>query len=130
MTAVNLRFRITRGEGGAGETALPFDRNGSWLGGFCSRNHFYCRGHIVMNMRIQCCVPFCRRTIAADKLPPEHNEWLCIKHWPLVPASLRHRKRRAERIARRKQTEAAWRLASALWQRCKRAAIERAGGLQ
>ncbi|ABS14275.1 hypothetical protein I6H96_02800 [Brucella anthropi] len=79
--------------------------------------------------RINCSVPFCRRTIAKKALPQEHNEWICMKHWPLVPAALRRRKRQAEKIAKRKNTEAAWRLASMVWQHCKRVAIERAGGL-
>lgn len=76
--------------------------------------------------RIVCCVPFCRRTTRNDK---GYSEWICGKHWPLVPRHLKRRKRQAERIAKRGDRPAAWRLAGLIWQRCKREAIERAMGL-
>lgn len=82
-----------------------------------------------MSDRLRCAVPFCRRTVARDKLPSGHDEWICAKHWPLVPHDMKRRKRLAERIARRKNSPAAWVLAGRIWERCKAAAIERAAGI-
>lgn len=82
-----------------------------------------------MRARIRCCVPFCRRTTKAGRF----GEWICAKHWPLVPASLKRRRAELRRIARR--TLDADRLArisaadARLWERCKRAAVEMAAGI-
>lgn len=78
--------------------------------------------------RISCIVPFCRRTIAVSRLP-EGYEWICGKHWSAVPRHLRRRKSQAERIAKRTNRPAAWRLTGLIWERCKREAIERAMGI-
>lgn len=53
--------------------------------------------------RIPCCVPFCRRTAAQDRLPSA-TEIICGKHW----RASSERKRRVYRRACR-----AWRVASA-----------------
>lgn len=65
-----------------------------------------------MSDRITCLVPGCRRTHA-----PDFKEWICAKHWPLVPRDIRRAYARAKR--RRKSQNALWRL----WNRCKTAAI-------
>ncbi len=46
--------------------------------------------------RLLCCVPHCRRTIAAERITP-HNQWMCGNHWPLVPKRLRSFKLKADR---------------------------------
>lgn len=99
-----------------------------------------------MTARLPCCVPFCRRTIGAEK---GNSEWICPKHWRQVPrearASYALARRRALRILARKpiyreywnllpgsparlSAVAMWRRVDAAWDRCKRQAIERALG--
>lgn len=95
-----------------------------------------------MTDRLSCCVPFCKRTRKADG----STEWLCGNHWPLVPAKLRRLKSLAERrYKRRYANRSFWtfpagspdrlgavrldRLCNRLWERCKKAAIERAAGI-
>ncbi|MGH6782338.1 MAG: hypothetical protein ACREB5_09560 [Sphingomonadaceae bacterium] len=46
--------------------------------------------------RISCCVPFCRRTVAADRIAPS-DEWICGTHWPQVPKKVRAFKIKAAR---------------------------------
>lgn len=95
--------------------------------------------------RVQCCVPFCRRTTGQP-----FAEWICHVHWPMVPRSLKARYRLAKRIARRSRdrfgrqireqegyfepqwvrVQAARRLSGLIWDRCKRHAIEAAAGLR
>ncbi|WP_018266476.1 hypothetical protein [Methylosinus sp. LW4] len=96
--------------------------------------------------RLPCCVPFCRRTIGADK---GYSEWVCPKHWRLVSRETRAAyalaRRRARRIIARKpiyreywrlpagsparlSAVAMWRRVDSVWERCKRQAIERALG--
>ncbi len=83
--------------------------------------------------RLPCCVPFCRRTIAAGRF----REWLCPKHWRLVSPTRKARKRRTERLlakararADRARIELRWcHHASTAWERCKAEAIERAMGI-
>lgn len=95
--------------------------------------------------RLSCCVPFCRRTTKGN-----FREWICAKHWPLVPRALkaewREAKRKTRRIVARKPSYREWwtlppgssdRLAAIrlwrkldqCWERCKRAAIEGAAGI-
>lgn len=102
-----------------------------------------------MGSRLPCCVPFCRRTIAAEKIAP-NTEWICGRHWPLVSRKLkaeyRLAKRRARRILARRpiyreywklppgsperlRAVSMWRRLEAIWERCKAQAIERAAGL-
>lgn len=106
-----------------------------------------------MTGRIPCCVPFCRRTIAADRIPPDH-EWLCSRHWGLVPQATKRRrrqlKRRVQRLKRMwdgnpkgqasiENSGRYFRYCAALarahqlvydaWDTSKRDAIERAGGI-
>lgn len=64
--------------------------------------------------RIPCSAPGCRRTCRANH---DWQEWLCQKHWPLVPK----RMRRAYAHARRRKKPVA--VLNRLWFRCKAAAI-------
>lgn len=100
---------------------------------------------IATNTRLPCCVPFCRRTTAGP-----FGEWICGKHWASVSRQTKRRRRCVMRLVERsrkrfhrqyaeqgwrwkpsqfERVEAAKRLADALWQRCKREAIERAAGI-
>ncbi|GLK85698.1 hypothetical protein [Ancylobacter defluvii] len=101
--------------------------------------------------RLACCVPFCRRTRGVRKgetgLP---SEWICGPHWAGVPRALKRRKSLNFRFIRREMRRqplasqwwrlppgsaerikaiGMWRVAGAIWDRCKRAAIEAAGGI-
>lgn len=99
-----------------------------------------------MTDRLSCCVPFCRRTVKAGGF----KEWVCGKHWPLVPRDLKRSytlaKRRARAIVARRpgyreywklkpgspdrmSAVAMWRRLDGCWRRCRDAAIERAAGL-
>jgi hypothetical protein len=75
-----------------------------------------------MTDRLQCLVPFCRRTIRRTALPPEHNEWICGKHWTVTSVTWRRRRALFRRRGRRD-------LEAMMWKRLKRQAIERAAGL-
>lgn len=110
-----------------------------------------------MTDRLHCSVPFCRRTIATRSLPKGHTEWICATHWRLVTRKAKRMKRLAyeayeaagiecEEIAAevpgiRVDIFDRWRAAAArqrkkalqsnrAWERCKRQAIEAAGGLR
>ncbi|MFC5509337.1 hypothetical protein [Bosea massiliensis] len=97
-----------------------------------------------MTTRIHCCVPFCRRTTAKP-----YSEWICGKHWPLVPKRVKLFRRRADASLDRARAamaaildmsderypdtmialNKAHRRSQRAWERCKRFAIERAMGL-
>lgn len=98
-----------------------------------------------MGDRIACCVPFCRRTTGKP-----FKEWICARHWSVVPRSLRAEltaaKRQAKKITARKPLHrewwkypagsadrlsalGMWRRLDRIWDRCKTAAIETAGGI-
>ncbi|MCX5495768.1 hypothetical protein OSH11_13725 [Kaistia dalseonensis] len=90
-----------------------------------------------MTDRLRCAVPHCRRSKRADEAPViidgkplALDEWICPTHWRPVRRDRRAVFAAAKRILRRKRTERAARLMIWLWQRCKREAIECAGGLQ
>ena len=79
--------------------------------------------------RIRCAVPFCRRT-----RPGALFEWICSKHWALVPRHWRRDYARARRRARSGRCfdcygAGACGCARNLWRMCKAEAIERAAGL-
>lgn len=99
-----------------------------------------------MSERIPCCVPFCKRTASRDKFP-NASEIICGKHWRMAPAAWRRRLSRLRRTYRRRfgdngpwfyaggtrERIDAWRIKDLdcrLWDRCKKAAIEAAGGLR
>lgn len=73
-----------------------------------------------MTDRIRCSVPFCRRTTGRFSLP---TEWICGDHWRGVPQRLR----RLYSLAKRRRKPDA--VLNYIWMKCKRAAIERAGGI-
>lgn len=84
-----------------------------------------------MSDRTPCVVPFCTRTTATIRLHARgHDEWICRVHWQAVPTSLKRRKFRFERMLRAgREPDRVRRLLSETWLRCKRAAIERGGGI-
>lgn len=108
-----------------------------------------------MTHRIRCCVPFCRRTIDPAKLEVGHTEWICEKHWRTVPRAIKQRRRQVKRRIAQLQrmwlsdqrgrkrwdegaryTRYCWTITRAyqadhsVWDSCKAAAIEAAGGLR
>lgn len=79
--------------------------------------------------RIQCCIPFCRRTRGGRKGDPlrDGSEWICGEHWRLVP---RRQRQAYGRYAREWRRFGAWEPAAArLWRWIKRRATERAMGV-
>jgi hypothetical protein len=93
-----------------------------------------------MTQRSPCCVPGCRRTTKGS------HEWVCGNHWPAVPKAWRRRLALIRRRYRKQFGDNAWhvypagspdrlaavrlyRLWDKMWDRCKRAAIERALGI-
>lgn len=83
--------------------------------------------------RLQCIVPFCRRTARADHFPPGYTI-ICQKHWRLVPQPLKREHRRWERMARKAIsrglcTPRIHTRAFSAWSACKAAAIEAAMGV-
>lgn len=68
--------------------------------------------------RMMCCVPHCNRSCKIGLWA----EWICGKHWRLVGKITRRRFFMARR-RRLRDSE------NYLWRRCKRQAIERAGGI-
>lgn len=85
--------------------------------------------------RIGCLVPFCRSTRGDWKGDePLHDgvEWMCWKHYRLVPRSVRRRRTRLDRMSTRAdeaQRNRIRTLQRRLWARAKASAIEAAGGL-
>lgn len=94
-----------------------------------------------MTDRVPCCVPGCRRS---TKLVT--REWICGKHWVAVPKSWRRRLSLIVRRYHKRFGDNGWhvypagspdrleavrltRLWRLMWERCKRAAIERAMGI-
>jgi hypothetical protein len=67
--------------------------------------------------RTSCCIPGCRCSTKHA-----FYEWICSKHWRLVPKETRVVYARVKRLHRRgrKSTAAVWRI----WDRCKRYATE------
>lgn len=95
--------------------------------------------------RLGCCVPFCRRS-----RPGNEGEWICSVHWPMVSRRTKARRRLHHRFVRREirrnpmvaeywkmpagsaeriKAVRMWGLSAVIWERCKREAIERAGGI-
>lgn len=93
-----------------------------------------CRVGTTGPRRIACLVPFCRST-RGDRngdLLAEGMEWICARHWALVPRRLKQRRARLRRMERRATAERLDRIRAAdqgVWRRCKVAAIEAAGGI-
>lgn len=103
--------------------------------------------------RIPCVVPFCRRSKKATlgvTYFTDTPEWICGDHWRLVPKKARDVKNRSARELRREigrnplvaeywkmppgsperlKAVRLWRVHDRIWNRCKRIAIERAGGI-
>lgn len=76
--------------------------------------------------RLLCCVPFCHYT--------RHNregfsEWICRRHWMMVPKRWRRWYGIARRRARKFDILVDQNRANSIWDKCKAAAIEAAGGI-
>ncbi|WP_237480770.1 hypothetical protein [Lichenibacterium dinghuense] len=54
--------------------------------------------------RLPCIVPFCRRTVPADRTPAGW-EIICAAHWRAVPTALKAARRRAKATVRRLAAE-------------------------
>lgn len=82
-----------------------------------------------MTRRLNCVVPYCRRTRGDRKNDPvtEGMEWICADHWKLVGRKLKLDRRRFKR--RYGSSEHGWKLDSWIWKRMKAQAIETAMGL-
>lgn len=88
-------------------------------------------------MRIQCCVPHCRRTTKHVAVPVViegieldfGEEWICQKHWSPVPASLRREHSLAKRKVLRLRDMHSEIASAEVWRRCKEKAMEIAFGL-
>jgi hypothetical protein len=76
--------------------------------------------------RLQCCVPFCRRTTARS----DFEQWICGDHWRLVGQTKRRVYGRYLRRWRRYGPSAYGPAASRIWRALVREAIEAAGGLR
>jgi hypothetical protein len=80
-----------------------------------------------MTGRLPCCVPFCRRTRKDDG---RYREWICAIHWKPVPPRLKKFKLATVRRALSCPGPKEIARADRAWARCKRAAIEAAGGIR
>lgn len=96
--------------------------------------------------RLRCCVPFCGRTFKPEPGDSDSTEIICGKHWRQAPKAWRRRRTKLLRQYRKFHGDRAfWNypagsaqrrdcrrldiLIHRLWDRCKSAAIEAAGGL-
>ncbi len=79
----------------------------------------------MTSARIQCCIPFCRRT----RINPGFSEWICGDHWRNVPKPQRRVHGRLQRSWRRFHREGDGIRADRVWARLKRQAIETAAGI-
>lgn len=78
--------------------------------------------------RIACEVPFCRRTADAAKIAPD-DLIVCWKCWRLADARPRLLYRKADRKFKATGEERYFRLRHRAWERCRKQAIERSGGI-
>ena len=69
-----------------------------------------------MTARLSCLCPGCRRTTPAGRYP----EWICARHWALLPKAQRRIYSRAKRKGKSPAALAR------IWRRLSREAIERA----
>lgn len=84
-----------------------------------------------MSGRVHCVVPFCRRTTTPGRFGA-NAQWICGDHWRMVSKDRRRVWGRLRRQWRRYGPQTGihfdarwWRI----WDRLKREAIERAGGI-
>jgi hypothetical protein len=82
-----------------------------------------------MAERISCVVPFCRRTMKRTAKHHDLSEWMCGRHWRLIPKIKRQVYGRIMRQWRRFRRAGDVARADRIWFRLKREAIERAGGI-
>ncbi len=85
--------------------------------------------------RIGCLVPFCRATRGdhkGDRPLTDGCEWICERHYRMIPRALKRRRAALRRLAGRADEARRARinrLDHILWQRAKRIATEAAGGI-
>lgn len=97
----------------------------------------------ITGPRVSCIVPFCKRTISAEKYGDD-VEFICRPHLKFVSRETRERKRQIDRRIRKltrlfdkgdrrpalfRLAERAEQLSNEVWERCKREAIEGAAGI-
>ncbi len=90
-------------------------------------------GFVVM-VRMHCLIPFCRCTRTRTARDAAGTEWICAKHWRLVPRTVKDARTLAAcRYRRTRMRDRLYpHIESALqgaWRECKAAAIEAAGGI-
>lgn len=90
------------------------------------RGHRAHTGHAVTE-RIQCSVPFCERTTAANQ---QFTQWVCSEHWKGLPRQRRLAYNRAKKRWQATREEKDQIAADMLWKRLQQAAINRALGLK
>lgn len=64
--------------------------------------------------RTRCCIQPCNRTTKE-----KHQEWICQKHWQLIPRRKRAAYSRTKRRMNRKPTEENYAAMSRIWERMK-----------
>jgi len=82
------------------------------------------------DQHLHCAVPFCNHTTKADRKMGVWVEWVCGKHWRMVPRQMRRILTRLRKMqARSRDQFELQRRQQRIWRRCRRAAVERAAGL-
>lgn len=76
--------------------------------------------------RLLCVVPFCRRS---HENTEGFDEWICGKHWPLIPKARRRVYGRLVRQWRRWHRQSDGLRAGRVWNVLRRTVIERSAGL-
>lgn len=71
-----------------------------------------------MGERTPCQIFGCKRTIKRFALPPQHEEWVCAKHWPTVPRRLRKLFFKAKRATQKHPTRKHVARENRFWRRC------------
>ncbi|MCS4088866.1 hypothetical protein [Rhizobium sp. BK176] len=88
-------------------------------------------------MRISCCIPHCKRTRRHDpdlvvvdgRVLDFGDEWICQKHWSVLPPALRREHVTAKRKVKRLGDMESEIASATVWRRCKDKASEIAFGL-
>lgn len=72
--------------------------------------------------RLQCCVPFCNRTIGIDAADKAWREYICGYHWRGIPKAKRDYYKKARRRFEQYPSSARAAKCARLWVACKDAA--------
>lgn len=90
-----------------------------------------------MTDRIPCCVPFCNCSkVGPPEIVEYHHhtvwyemelsQWVCSKHWRMVPPKMRSMFNEAKRRFRKRKHSFALKVTMRMWTRCRDAAIKKA----